>query len=179
MIGFIVIGAIIAFLPFLICMTGRGGVWKFLCLLCCILALFGSVSIIGGVVAWILAWVFAAVALSASQTERRLARMENKARMANSSSTGPFVPDGVQAGVPYRVLKNGAIDAIMQGSVVRFANMDRLLDATSDGFLPSPSSVDTPADDFGSDEKHPWKLKRDLACVILIAFVVIAIIYLA
>lgn len=99
--------------------------------------------------------------------------------MTGGSTTGPFVPDGVEAGVPYRLLKNCAIDAIMQGSVVRFANMDRLLDAVSGRFLPSTSGVDTPAEDFGSDEKHPWKLNRDLACVIVVALVVIAIIYLA
>ncbi|KYK44887.1 hypothetical protein A1D31_11765 [Bradyrhizobium liaoningense] len=179
MTGLIVIGAIVAFLPFLICATGRGGVWKFLCLLCCVLALFGSVSIVGGVVAWILAWVFAGVALSAAHTERRLARVESKSRMTSGSTTGPFVPDGVQAGVPYRVLKNGAIDAMMQGSVVRFANMERLLDATSGGFLPSANGVDPPPEDFASDERHPWKLNRDLACVIVVALAVIAIIYLA
>lgn len=176
MVGVIVIGAIIAFLPFIICVTGRGGIWKFLCLLCCILALIGSVSIIGGVVAWILAWVFAAVALSAAKTERRLARMENKARVANSSSASPFIPEGVQSGVPYRVLKNGAIDAVMQGSVVRFANMDRLLDATSDGFLPSTSGVDTPANDVGLDERHSWRLSRDLACLIILAVILFAIV---
>ncbi|WP_131868733.1 MULTISPECIES: hypothetical protein [unclassified Bradyrhizobium] len=177
MTGLIVIGAIVAFLPFLICATGRGGVWKFLCLLCCVLALFGSVSIVGGVVAWILAWVFAGVALSAAHTERRLARMESKSR--RGSTPGPFVPDGVESGVPYRVLKNGAIDAMMQGSVVRFANMDRLLDATSGGFLPSANGADSPPGDFGSEERRRWKLNRDLACVIVVAVVVIAIIYLA
>jgi hypothetical protein len=41
----------------------------------------------------------------------------------------PFEPDGVYAGVPYRVVDDGSIDAIMQGSMVRFRNFDKFTGA--------------------------------------------------
>jgi hypothetical protein len=37
----------------------------------------------------------------------------------------PFEPDGVYAGIPYRVASDGSIDAIMQGAVVRFRDFER------------------------------------------------------
>jgi hypothetical protein len=37
----------------------------------------------------------------------------------------PFEPDGVYAGVPYRVAPDGSIDAIMQGAMVRFRDFDK------------------------------------------------------
>ncbi|MGR4929281.1 hypothetical protein ACIPUD_21150 [Bradyrhizobium sp. CAR08] len=43
----------------------------------------------------------------------------------------PFEPDGVYSGVPYRVEEDGSIHAIMQGSVVRFANFDKFTGALS------------------------------------------------
>jgi hypothetical protein len=42
---------------------------------------------------------------------------------------GPFSPDGVYCGIPYRVLPSGSIDAMMPGGKVRFRNMDQLLAA--------------------------------------------------
>jgi hypothetical protein len=41
----------------------------------------------------------------------------------------PFEPDGVYAGVPYRVADDGSIDAIMQGSMVRFRDFDKFTGA--------------------------------------------------
>lgn len=38
---------------------------------------------------------------------------------------GPFEPDGVFAGIPYKVRDNGAIDAIMQGSKVAFRDYEK------------------------------------------------------
>lgn len=36
----------------------------------------------------------------------------------------PFEPDGVFAGVPYKVAEDGSIHAIMQGAIVRFRDFD-------------------------------------------------------
>ena len=171
MAGILIIGAVVAFLPFIVALNGRGGVWKFLTLLCCFLALLGSLSIVGGIAAWILAWVFAAIGLSAASTERRMAQMERTARAAIASR--PFVPDGVYAGVPYRVLKSGVIEAVMQGSVIRFANMERLSDATAAGFSPTSSNI--LPDDPEDDERPRWRLDRNIACLIVLAFVAMAI----
>jgi hypothetical protein len=41
----------------------------------------------------------------------------------------PFEPDGVYAGVPYRVSDDGSIDAIVQGSMVRFRDFDKFTGA--------------------------------------------------
>lgn len=40
-----------------------------------------------------------------------------------------FHPDGVYAGIPYKVGEKGTIDAVMQGRVVRFSNLDRFMSA--------------------------------------------------
>src|SRR5262249_26312322 len=42
---------------------------------------------------------------------------------------GPFLPDGVLGGIPYRVLPGGLIDAVMSGGIVRFRDMEQLLAA--------------------------------------------------
>ena len=73
--NFILLIAIFAFLPFLVSLGGRGGIWKFLAFLCSCLAVVGTVNVIGGIVAWILAWVFAAIALGARRKEDQLSRI--------------------------------------------------------------------------------------------------------
>jgi hypothetical protein len=42
-----------------------------------------------------------------------------------SGSNGIFEPDAIHAGIPYRVLPDGSIEAIMQGSRVKFANQEK------------------------------------------------------
>ena len=44
-------------------------------------------------------------------------------------SIAPFEPDGVYAGIPYRVLPNCSIEAMMPGGLVRFKTLDQLLAA--------------------------------------------------
>jgi len=56
----------------------------------------------------------------------------------------PFEPDGVCAGIPYRVLSDNSIEAMMPGGLVKFKDLDQLLAA-----LPPLPSVDaTPAYDI-------------------------------
>ncbi|GLR91329.1 hypothetical protein [Bradyrhizobium iriomotense] len=43
----------------------------------------------------------------------------------------PFEPDGVFAGVPYKVADDGSIHAIMQGALVRFQDFDRFTGSLS------------------------------------------------
>jgi hypothetical protein len=45
----------------------------------------------------------------------------------------PFEPDGVFAGVPYRVADDGSIHAIMQGAMVRFRDFDKFTGALGTG----------------------------------------------
>lgn len=42
---------------------------------------------------------------------------------------GPFEPDGIYAGIPYRVTADAAIEAIIQGATVRFRDFDRFTSA--------------------------------------------------
>jgi len=66
---------------------------------------------------------------------KRLAKLQSHPGLAGTSTTvqkessGIFEPDGVFSGIPYRVAQDGSIEAIMQGAKVRFANMDRFVEA--------------------------------------------------
>jgi len=42
----------------------------------------------------------------------------------------PFEPDGVLAGIPYRVMQDGSVEAILQGATVRFADRAKFSAAT-------------------------------------------------
>jgi hypothetical protein len=46
-------------------------------------------------------------------------------RVSVDRTPQPFEPDGVYAGIPYRVAPDGSIDAIMQGAMVRFRDFDK------------------------------------------------------
>jgi hypothetical protein len=50
-------------------------------------------------------------------------------RVTIDRSLKPFEPDGVFAGVPYRVAHDGSIEAIMQGAQVRFRDFDKFTSA--------------------------------------------------
>jgi hypothetical protein len=54
---------------------------------------------------------------------------------AQIQASSPFEPDGVYAGIPYRVLETQAVDAFMSGSLVRFRNMDHFMAAASGGTI--------------------------------------------
>lgn len=104
------------FIPAVVAFTGYGAIWKFLCLLFCALALVAVTATAGnllfGLVPWAIAWIFAAVA--------RAGR-----RQQVQSTPAAFEPDGVVAGVPYRLV-DGSVEAIMQGTPVRFRNVEHL-----------------------------------------------------
>ncbi|WP_315773795.1 MULTISPECIES: hypothetical protein [unclassified Bradyrhizobium] len=79
--GIAVLAPIAAFLPFLVSLGGRGGVWKFLSFLFCCFSIAGAASIVGiggGVLAWIVAWVFTAVAASGRRNEELFAKLERR-----------------------------------------------------------------------------------------------------
>jgi hypothetical protein len=40
----------------------------------------------------------------------------------------PFQPDGLYAGIPYRVTGRGTVEAVMQGKIVRFLTMERFVE---------------------------------------------------
>jgi hypothetical protein len=69
--------------------------------------------------------------LREEEKQERLAKLQAHPALSGSGAgtqtdhSGPFEPDGVYSGVPYRVAQDGSIEAIMQGARVRFADMDR------------------------------------------------------
>jgi len=71
---------IITFLPFIVALTGAGLIWKFLCLLFCLLTLpfalaFNWFIALLAFLFWVTAWVFAGLARGRRSTERRLDRI--------------------------------------------------------------------------------------------------------
>jgi len=58
----------------------------------------------------------------------------------------PFESDGVYAGIPYRVLPDASIEAMMPGGLVKFKNIDQLL-ASANGAL-AKSNVTRPIISF-------------------------------
>jgi hypothetical protein len=79
--GIAIIALIAAFLPFLVSLGGRGGVWKFLSFVFCCFSIAGAASIVGvggGILAWMLAWIFTAVASSARRNEERFGKLERR-----------------------------------------------------------------------------------------------------
>jgi hypothetical protein len=95
------------------------------------------------VISPILALIFVLVIpnLAEEQKARHLAEIDRNLRPAPSNreagragagrSKGPFEPDGVFGGFPYRVNEDGSILAIMQGAEVKFGNMDRFVSAVN------------------------------------------------
>ena len=51
--------------------------------------------------------------------------------------TGPFEPHGSYGGIPYRVIDNGEVDALIFGTFVRFKTMEEFLAATRGDFRAS------------------------------------------
>jgi hypothetical protein len=79
--GIAIVALIAAFLPFLVSLGGRGGVWKFLSFLFCCFSIAGAASIVGiggGILAWIVAWIFTAVAATARRSEERFEKLERR-----------------------------------------------------------------------------------------------------
>jgi hypothetical protein len=100
--GLVIVALVCSFLPFLVSLGGRGGVWKFLSFLFCCFSLVGAISVIGiggGVLAWIIAWIFTAVAAQSQRSEERFSQMERnmlaaKAIEEDSSPVGRLLQSG-------------------------------------------------------------------------------------
>lgn len=61
---------ILAVLPFIVALTGVGGIWKFLALLFCLGAISSQISplgLLGSFGCWVVAWIFAGVARGAKR----------------------------------------------------------------------------------------------------------------
>jgi hypothetical protein len=66
--------------------------------------------------------------------ERALAELPEQTEIvtsATSQAASPFEPDGIYAGIPYRVLETQHIDAMMSGGLVRFRDMDQFIAAAT------------------------------------------------
>jgi hypothetical protein len=57
--------------------------------------------------------------------ERKRARLERE-QIENDRREGVFRPDGMIENTPYRVLRNGEAEAMIQGGIVRFQSLDHL-----------------------------------------------------
>jgi hypothetical protein len=83
-----IIALFCAFLPFLVSLGGRGGIWKFLSFVFCCFSVFGAASVVGiggGIFAWVIAWIFTAIAAQARRSEDRFAKMERNMLAANAA----------------------------------------------------------------------------------------------
>jgi hypothetical protein len=119
---------ILAILPFLASLKGQGGVWQFLSLVMGAIAVWAYFAILGfaGFLAvWIVAWIFAGVALGRRRPD---ASAIISPQVAQTKTV--FEPDGIHAGIPYRVSPDGSIEAIVQGTTVRFADHAKFSAAT-------------------------------------------------
>ncbi|WP_234683489.1 hypothetical protein [Bradyrhizobium monzae] len=68
--------------------------------------------------------------LANREPERPLRRIGgHSSRVTVDRSPKPFEPDGVLGGVPYRVIDDGSIHAIMQGALVKFASLEQFTKA--------------------------------------------------
>jgi hypothetical protein len=67
---------------------------------------------------------------------------------APNLNTQPFEPDGIHAGFPYRVMRDGSINAVIQGATVRFVDHAKFSAATGTPLLravtPPTSLRDSP-----------------------------------
>jgi hypothetical protein len=54
------------------------------------------------------------------------------------ASQTPFTPQAVLQGIPYRVMRDGRIEAMMQGGRIVFQSLDQLSTAIAGGTLPGP-----------------------------------------
>lgn len=91
-------------------------------------------AIISPLIALILVLVLPNLRVEALAFERQqrhpapVASLGGKAdRVVIDRSPKPFEPDGVLAGIPYRVVQDGSIEAIMQGATVKFRDFDKFM----------------------------------------------------
>jgi hypothetical protein len=68
--------------------------------------------------------------LSRREPERQLKNIGgHSSRVTVDRTPKPFEPDGVLGGVPYRVIDDGSIHAIMQGATVKFGSFEKFTKA--------------------------------------------------
>ncbi|MCK1693679.1 hypothetical protein [Bradyrhizobium sp. 144] len=70
--------------------------------------------------------------LKQEQLMRQMAASARPPALPPPLPQGPFEPDGIYAGIPYRVTADAAIEAIIQGATVRFRDFDRFTSAFKD-----------------------------------------------
>jgi hypothetical protein len=73
---------------------------------------------------------------------------------------GKFEAQGVYAGIPYRVLSNGTIDAMMAGGLVNFSTMEQLVAAASGSHVPHQTEPDDQYLDAHREDLGPLSRKR-------------------
>jgi hypothetical protein len=90
--------------------------------------------------------------------------------------SGPFEPEGVYGDMPYRVLGDGSVEAMMQGGIVRFRSADHLFQAlgggpTIEAAAPNQTVTDLP--------ERPAKVVSSGKVLVVVGLVVGVILYSA
>ena len=73
----------------------------------------------------------------------------------------PFEPDGVYNSIPYRVLPDCSIEAMMPGGLVKFKNMDQLV-ATSTS---APADINLAHSQLVADAARMFRHRRDRSII--------------
>jgi len=72
-------------------------------------------------------------------------RKIKEARIEEDRLEGIFRPDGMVGDTPYRMLPNGETEALIQGGMVRFRNLDHLRSMTNAASAPPTEAPRTEA----------------------------------
>jgi hypothetical protein len=90
-----------------------------------------------------------------------------------NARSAPFELDGVYAEVPYRVLGDGSVEALMQGGVVRFRSADHLFQTLGGGSAIETATTRAPPTALDRPDKMPPPLWKVLVLVGLVVGVIL------
>lgn len=88
----------------------------------------------------------------ASEKRDRLLANSTELLPVPSGPGGPFEPDGVIRGFPYRVGDNGVVEAMMTAGLIRFRNMDQFLAAAEGRDATQPQASSPPLEKVTSSQ---------------------------
>jgi hypothetical protein len=104
-----------------------------------LLAVFGFVGVVCWIMGGILAWLGRILAEDVKGAVESLTGVsipegdqgEAAASLQIEDFQQVFEPDGVYAGIPYKTLPTGRVEAMLHGGLVRFRSMEQFTAATS------------------------------------------------
>jgi hypothetical protein len=88
----------------------------------------------------------------------------------------PFEPEASYAGIPYKVLENGKIDAMLPGGLVRFQSMDAFVQVANSGGRASEGAdavpIEPPPDTAKPKRWVYWAV--GVPCGLMVAILILA-----